>query len=273
MNIWNITLFWSSKCYALIDGTKSRKMSVVNQFWLPFYYRVHVIPNPIRHTSVPFQNLKRSLRTTKKVNFTFRWVFCAIRNTKIFERIVLFLNNNRMYFCKKKTVENVRCGSCQWTDFEFCCWASWHQFPWVREKIRFIQNDSLERFQNTEFQTDSAVTRVFQFEILPYKEYFFMLLMERTNSHSQSENMIKDSCVASRSCHWNWSFSDFYRQASRPHAWSHHIVLFNSTSLLFIVPFVIANSRVLPLRRKQKPKNKGEILLRTSFKCRSRDKN
>lgn len=108
MNIWNITLFWSSKCCALIDGIKSRKMSVVNQFWQPFYYRVHVIPNPIRHTSVPFQNLKRSLRTTKKVNFTFRWVFCAIRNTKIFERIVLFLNNNRMYFCKKKN-----CRKCQ----------------------------------------------------------------------------------------------------------------------------------------------------------------
>ena len=107
MNIWNITLFWSSKCCALIDVIKSRKMSVVNQFWLPFYYRVHVIPNPIRHTSVPFQNLKRSLRTTKKVNFTFRWVFCAIRNTKIFERIVLFQTTTVCTFVKKN------CRKCQ----------------------------------------------------------------------------------------------------------------------------------------------------------------
>lgn len=107
MNIWNITLFWSSKCCALIDVIKSRKMSVVNQFWLPFYYRVHVIPNPIRHTSVPFQNLKRSLRTTKKVNFTFRWVFCAIRNTKIFERIVLFQITTVCTFVKKN------CRKCQ----------------------------------------------------------------------------------------------------------------------------------------------------------------
>ena len=107
MNIWNITLFWSSKCCALIDVIKSRKMSVVNQFWLPFYYRVHVIPNPIRHTSVPFQNLKRSLRTTKKVNFTFCWVFCAIRNTKIFERIVLFQITTVCTFVKKN------CRKCQ----------------------------------------------------------------------------------------------------------------------------------------------------------------